>query len=178
MRDRDYQREAMNAAFSEWDRGVRATMIVAETGTGKTTVCARIIQRVLDEGGDVLFLVHREELLLQTYKAFKEMIPGVEIAREGSQQFKETTSHSRIVIAMVQSMRSRFKRMGPDRFSLVCEDELFVGNFDGSRLVGLRDGKSWFHRLKIGTRGLVDTLAGGTDWVFVGAPLGKTAMGC
>ena len=42
MELREYQEEAMGRIFSEWERGIKKTLLVLPTGCGKTIVFAKI----------------------------------------------------------------------------------------------------------------------------------------
>lgn len=62
---RPYQVEAIDAAFREWQT-VPSTLIVMPTGTGKSVVFAKILQRWLNNHmGRVMILAHRKELIAQ-----------------------------------------------------------------------------------------------------------------
>jgi superfamily II DNA or RNA helicase len=58
-----YQWAAIKAILGEFDRGIPSTLLVLPTGTGKTVTSAFVAKDVIDRGGRVLFLAHREELL-------------------------------------------------------------------------------------------------------------------
>lgn len=66
---REYQTQAINAAFTEWDEK-QSTLIVLPTGTGKTVVAAEIINRFQPKR--TLFLAHREELIFQGAKTIQK----------------------------------------------------------------------------------------------------------
>ncbi len=62
---RPYQVEAIDAVFEEWKRNA-STLVVLPTGTGKSVVFAKILQRWLQEHmGRVMILAHRKELIAQ-----------------------------------------------------------------------------------------------------------------
>ena len=65
MELRPYQTEAVEAILHQWQEGIRKTLLVLPTGTGKTIVFSEVIRRVVLAGGRVLILAHREELLQQ-----------------------------------------------------------------------------------------------------------------
>ena len=65
MELRPYQIEAVEAIFTQFREGIRKTLLVLPTGTGKTIVFAEVIRRAVLAGGRVLILAHREELLQQ-----------------------------------------------------------------------------------------------------------------
>ena len=61
---RPYQLEAVEAVYQQWVDGKR-TVVVLPTGTGKSTVIARIAADAVDHGQRVLMVAHRRELLDQ-----------------------------------------------------------------------------------------------------------------
>lgn len=61
---RPYQLEAVEAVYQQWVDGQR-TVVVLPTGTGKSTVIARIATDAVDHGQQVLMVAHRRELLDQ-----------------------------------------------------------------------------------------------------------------
>ena len=63
MELRPYQIEARNAVLEQWKTGVRSTLLVLPTGTGKTIVFASIIEEIVRGSGRALILAHRSELL-------------------------------------------------------------------------------------------------------------------
>ena len=62
---RPYQAEAVGSIEGRWAGGDRSTLLVMATGTGKTIVMARVAEDAVSEGGRVLVLAHRGELLQQ-----------------------------------------------------------------------------------------------------------------
>lgn len=44
MKLRPYQEQAKDAVIGEWDRGVKKTLLVLPTGTGKTIVFSKVIE--------------------------------------------------------------------------------------------------------------------------------------
>lgn len=65
MQLRPYQQEAKAAILKEWQAGIRKTLLVLPTGTGKTIVFASVIEELVRRGERVLVLAHRKELLDQ-----------------------------------------------------------------------------------------------------------------
>ena len=61
---RPYQREAIDKMETLVAQGVRAALIVAPTGAGKTVIAADIVYRNKDKR--LLFLAPRRELIHQT----------------------------------------------------------------------------------------------------------------
>jgi superfamily II DNA or RNA helicase len=62
MKLRDYQQQAEDAVFKEWEDGNRSTLLVLPTGLGKTLVFSSVIRRL---GKRAMVLAHREELIWQ-----------------------------------------------------------------------------------------------------------------
>lgn len=62
---RPYQTAAIDAIRAEARAGHRSILCVSPVGSGKTTIFSSIAQRHVDQGGRVLVLVHRRELLQQ-----------------------------------------------------------------------------------------------------------------
>lgn len=62
---RPYQQEAFEKVLEEWDRGVKKTLLVLPTGTGKTIVFSKIAEECVRRGKRVLIMAHRGELLEQ-----------------------------------------------------------------------------------------------------------------
>ena len=103
-------------------------LVVAATGTGKTVIAALDYRRLREQlGGDpsLLFVAHRQEILEQTLRTFREVLA------EGS--FGELSVGGdrpeawRHVFASIQGLGTvldgRFGGMGADQFDVVIVDE-------------------------------------------------------
>ena len=62
---RDYQQDLTQKIFAGWSAGSRRVLAQLPTGGGKTVVIGAIAKQFTQRGEKVLFLAHREELLLQ-----------------------------------------------------------------------------------------------------------------
>ncbi len=62
---REYQQDLTQKIFSYWSAGSRRVLAQLPTGSGKTILVSAIAQQFTQRGEKVLFLAHREELLLQ-----------------------------------------------------------------------------------------------------------------
>ena len=74
--DRYYQKAAVRAVCENIEKGIRRSLLVMATGTGKTRVAASIVD-VLCRGGyvtNVLFLADRKALVRQAKSAFMEYL--------------------------------------------------------------------------------------------------------
>ncbi len=120
MELRPYQLAAKRAVWEQWDSGVRSTLAVLPTGTGKTVMFASIIEEALRRGGRVLVLAHRAELLQQAADKLARATGlgcGVEKAEETA-----VDSWYNVVVGSVQTMQQADRRNGHE-FSHVIVDE-------------------------------------------------------
>jgi len=117
---RPYQLAASDAAFQEWAKGNRRTLIVMATGCGKTVLAADVIRRMSQQGSRSLFVAHREELLEQTIDKLRKA--GVKAELE--QASHRASLAANVVVASVQSLqRARLERFPRSHFGLVVVDE-------------------------------------------------------
>lgn len=121
MRLRDYQQQACDCVFKEWET-VRSTLVVIPTGGGKTQCFAEIVRRSLPKRAIVI--AHREELIFQAKKRI-EQIAGIECDVEMAEMSAMTTGmfQAQCVIATVQTMSKRCIRFNPMDYDLVIVDE-------------------------------------------------------
>lgn len=120
---RDYQKQAVSAVENEWDSGVKNTLLVQSTGTGKTIVMAAIARDIVDDGGRPLLLAHRGELLDQAADKF-ERAAGLSCSRE---QASSHTVYSLdpVTVGSVQTLmrKKRLEEFPEDYFSHILVDE-------------------------------------------------------
>lgn len=130
---RRYQREADAAITHELEvRGLRSTLYVAATGSGKTVVIAERVRRAKSHGGRVLVLAHRDELLGQVERKLADV--GISADREQGKHRASTTA--RVVVASVQTLRgARLARWARDHFALVIVDEAHHAMAAGYRAI-------------------------------------------
>ena len=104
MELRPYQKEAKAAVFSQWESGVKRTLLVLPTGCGKTIVFAKTTEDLVKNGERVLILAHRGELLSQAADKI-EKATGLKSATEKAE---ETCLGSwyRVVVGSVQIGRA------------------------------------------------------------------------
>lgn len=118
---RAWQLSATAAARAAFRQGMQAVIVSAATGTGKGTVLAAWARLASERGGRVLVLVHREELVLDL-TARIQAIPGK--GSVGVCWASRNEILADIVVASVQSLRSRLDQLAADKAPrLVITDE-------------------------------------------------------
>lgn len=68
----DYQQKLVNQARKEIASGHHGVLIVSPPGSGKSVIIAEIARLTVKKGGQVMFFVHRRELIDQITKSFKQ----------------------------------------------------------------------------------------------------------
>jgi superfamily II DNA or RNA helicase len=121
---RDCQNDAVTAIYGEWAK-VSSTMIVAATGTGKTVIMAKVVKD--HEGKSILFLAHRNELLLQAQEkigAELGYLPAIEKAELGVDPY-DLWQDGLVLVASVQTLRNdkRLKKFERRPFDFILIDE-------------------------------------------------------
>lgn len=127
MNLREYQQRAVTNAFQEWKEN-RSTLVVAATGTGKTTVFTEIIRQMQPKRSMVV--AHREELIFQIRERV-EMQADLGCEVEMADQVASTSLFHRspVVAATIQTLISgngdqrRLDRFDPNDFGLLVIDE-------------------------------------------------------
>ena len=123
MELRPYQQQAKDAIFSEWENGIKKTLLVLPTGCGKTIVFAKVAEECVKGGSRVLILAHRGELLDQAADKIGKST-GLGCATEKAEQTC-LGSWFRIVVGSVQSMmrEKRLNQFPNDYFNPIIIDE-------------------------------------------------------
>jgi DNA repair protein RadD len=100
---RPYQTDIVERFAAERAAGKRRIILVAPTGSGKTVIAGEIIRRMVADGGRVLVLAHRREIVAQTSRKLGDV--GVE---HGIIQAGEPTDEAASVqVASVQTLYVR-----------------------------------------------------------------------
>lgn len=147
---RDYQQAATEACLRDLKK-YRSSLIVLATGLGKTILFCKLVEQW---EGRVLVLAQLEELL-QNARDDLRSITGEAVGTERGDEHHEG---ERIVVGLIQSVRSRLHHFRPDHFSLIIIDEAHhaaskdyrrvIDHFPGAKVIGLTatdgraDGKS------------------------------------
>lgn len=123
MELRPYQQQAKDAIFSEWENGIKKTLLVLPTGCGKTIVFAKVAEECVKRGSRVLILAHRGELLDQAADKIGKST-GLGCATEKAEQTC-IGSWFRIVVGSVQSMmrEKRLNQFPNNYFNTIIIDE-------------------------------------------------------
>lgn len=124
------QQQAINRTIEEFDSGRRAVLVVQATGTGKTVVAAHVADHFLSTGR-ILVLAHRDKLIRQAAKKFRQVTGEIPDFEKGIERAAENTlsGKARIVISSFQTQnsgpdgRKRMDRFNPLDFSLLFCDE-------------------------------------------------------
>ena len=118
-----HQAVALEALEAERSRGYHRNLAVAATGTGKTWIAAFDFKRLREQGEchSLLFVAHRDEILLQSQQVFQLVLrePGFGERLVGG----ERPRAGRQVFASVQSLANRIDEIDPDDFDVVIVDE-------------------------------------------------------
>lgn len=121
---RPYQEQAVEGVLRELGQH-RATLLVAATGTGKTTIFSEIARLWLEQGrGRVLILAHREELITQAARRVATQT-GLKVGIEMAEQRIDPLFPPDVVVGTVQTLSKERRRstLAPDFFGLVIVDE-------------------------------------------------------
>lgn len=135
MELRPYQEEAKEAVIAQWDKGIKKTLLVLPTGTGKTIVFSKVIEDRVKKGDRVLVLAHRGELLEQAAdKLYKST--GLKCAVEKAEQTC-LGSWYRVVVGSVQTLmrEKRLNKLSHDFFNSIVIDEAHHCISEGYRRV-------------------------------------------
>ena len=135
---RPYQVETVDAVYESWEQS-DAVLVVQATGLGKTVAIAEIINRWPDNGGRIVVMAHREELIRQAVEKIQfhtSTRPEIEMAERvaGRHGF---LSESNVIVTSVQTMskKRRMERFDPTEIGLLIIDEAHHATADTYRRV-------------------------------------------
>ena len=120
---RPYQIEAVDAIESEWNKGIKKTLLVLPTGTGKTVCFSETARRRADNNERTLIIAHRDELLKQAADKLRKF-SGLESAIEKADSHASGSLFP-VTVGSVQTLmrESRLNEYPADAFSTVIVDE-------------------------------------------------------
>lgn len=156
---RPYQLQLVREASAAYNSGILAILMQSTTGSGKTRTAAFIVEQYTKTSRQVLWLVHRDELLMQAALVFAEhRIPHSLICNSRSetaikcQEVREfgdnfVRKDSFLVIASIWTIARRIGKLPWLNPKQIIADECHlslsetwrtvIGAFPGSRLLGL-----------------------------------------
>lgn len=115
MKLRNYQEKLLQNVKIDCRYGLRNICCVLPCGGGKTVIMAEMIKGAMEKGSNVLFLVHRKELIQQAKETF--LLFGIKMkVIEGKTPIDYD---DKIILSTVQTMCNRVKKMD-------CQTEYFV----------------------------------------------------
>ena len=137
IQDRQYQDDAKDAAWREFDRGTRSTLVTMPTGTGKTVVAAKCAAVAKERGLKTLFLAHREVLVSQAFDTLSRF--GLDAAIEmGSFDARRGSlfSNPEVTVGTVQTLQGdRLDSWPSDAFGHIITDECHRAASDSHQAV-------------------------------------------
>ena len=144
---RPYQAEAKEAILHEWDERRKRTLLVLPPGCGKKIVLAKVAEDQVEQGGRVLIMAHRGELLDQAADKVKQ-VTGIDCAYEKAGT-SALGSMLPITVGSVQSLcqEKRLQMFPPDYYSALIVDEAHhclsdsyqrvLNYFEGANVLGV-----------------------------------------
>lgn len=102
---RDYQQETIDNIYQSMRQGNRRIIVQQPPRTGKTVIMAEIARRTTSKNNQVMFIIHRKEVLDQAKATFKAQGVNMQLATMG----------------MVQTLTRRVKKLQPPQLILVDE---------------------------------------------------------
>jgi superfamily II DNA or RNA helicase len=121
---RDYQQQVIADTYGHIRSGEKRILIFAPTGAGKTIIATRVVSDAISRQKKVLFVVHREILVSQTFNKFSAVGLRCGFIKAG---WSEDTD-AEVQIASVQTLpkRSEWKQLS---FELIIFDECHLVAF-------------------------------------------------
>lgn len=97
-------------------------LIVAATGTGKTTIFCEFARSAAAHGRRTLILAHRDELIDQAARRIQQQVPGLRVGIEAARV--RSSVEDDVVIASVATIGKRnSRRLSGQAFDLIVTDE-------------------------------------------------------
>jgi superfamily II DNA or RNA helicase len=143
---RPYQQKAVDAVRAEYQRGIRRTLVIHPTATGKTLTFGMIARMTARKGGRTLVVTHLDTLIDQAVETLTRLglDPGIEVGKSYARALYEPD----VVVASRQTLKSKRLRSWPrDYFRIIVFDEAhhsistqyqdILRHFPSARLLGV-----------------------------------------
>ncbi|MCG3718217.1 DEAD/DEAH box helicase [Aliarcobacter butzleri] len=113
------QEKALEKLENLRKKGENKALIIAATGTGKTYLSAFDVKRF--KAKTILFLVHRENILIKAKRSFEEILP--QINSFGLYTGNKKEQDKNYLFSTIQTMSSNFLEFSQDFFEYIIIDE-------------------------------------------------------
>ncbi|MCT7572179.1 DEAD/DEAH box helicase [Aliarcobacter butzleri] len=113
------QEKALEKLENLRKKGENKALIIAATGTGKTYLSAFDVKRF--KAKTILFLVHRENILIKAKQSFEEILP--QINSFGLYTGNKKEQNKNYLFSTIQTMSSNFLEFSQDFFEYIIIDE-------------------------------------------------------
>ncbi len=119
---RQYQNDAADAAFREWNNGAKSTLVCAPTGSGKSVIFAEVIRRFQPKRAMVI--AHRKELIYQARDKITALT-GLQCGIEMGDNYVNNSLFGSlpVIISTIQTQSKRMSRFKPQEFGVLVIDE-------------------------------------------------------
>ncbi|MDN5058306.1 DEAD/DEAH box helicase [Aliarcobacter butzleri] len=113
------QEKALEKLENLRNKGEKKALIIAATGSGKTYLSAFDVKKF--EAKTILFLVHRENILIKAKQSFENILP--EINSFGLYTGNKKEQDKNYLFSTIQTMSSNFLEFSQDFFEYIIIDE-------------------------------------------------------
>lgn len=121
---RPYQQQIIYDCYSYIRQGIKRILLFSPTGSGKTVLAAKVIADAVSKNRRVLFIVHRDILVSQTYNKLRAVNLECGFIKSGWQE----NIAAPVQIASIQSLPTRTEWL-KSSFDLIICDEAHITAF-------------------------------------------------
>jgi HKD family nuclease len=118
IKPRFAQIEALEELDKTREEEYQKALVVMATGLGKTYLAGFFAK----DFKKVLFIAHREEILFQTRKSFRNIMPNKKYGIYNG-KYKDSEANAIFASIYTLSMKAHIERFSPDEFDLIIVDE-------------------------------------------------------
>ncbi|MDI9485578.1 MAG: helicase-related protein [Bacillota bacterium] len=122
------QQQASAELLEFWRQGGGKALVWAACGAGKTEVTFPLIRQALQEGGDVLFAIPRQDIVREMIERLRSAFPGIEVA--GHYGGQPWFAPGQLVVATTHQVLHFYRR-----FSLAVLDEVDAFPYQGNEML-------------------------------------------